>query len=124
VESQRPVNLNLFTIKFPVTAIVSILHRLSGVFLFLAIPGVLWLLQVSLSSQAQFEGLHRYVARPWCKLLFLLVFAALIYHVIAGVRHLLMDAGLGESLRAGRWGAYLVLALTLFFVILAGICLW
>lgn len=108
---RRPINLNLFTIHFPIPSIVSILHRLSGVFVFLLIPGLLWVLQQSLSSQTDFQILHDNLNHPfikfglWC---FLLAFG---FHVIAGVRHLLMDVGFAESKEAGRKTAWMVIVL-------------
>ncbi len=55
VNSKRPVNLDLRTIKLPVTAYTSILHRISGVILFLGIAVLLFALDKSLSSEEGFE---------------------------------------------------------------------
>lgn len=124
MKNQRPVNLDLSTIKFPITAIVSILHRISGVFLFAGVAVLLWMLDASLASEAQFRALGEALAQPLWQIVIWVVLAALAYHLAAGVRHLLMDCGLGESLEGGRLGAYLVLAATAILVILAGVWLW
>ncbi len=59
VKKQRPVNLDLQTIRFPITAIASILHRVSGVITFVAVGILLWLLGTSLSSPEGFDKLPR-----------------------------------------------------------------
>lgn len=120
---KRPKNLNLFTIHFPIPAIVSILHRLSGVFLFLLIPLTLWALAFSL-TQDGFDSLKDWFTTPGIKLLFWLIFIPFCFHLVAGIRHLLSDIHVGDSLKGGRMTAVLTFIITLFLVILAGIWLW
>lgn len=124
VNKQRPVNLNLFTIKFPIPAIVSILHRLSGVLVFLLIPLFLWMLHTSLASVEQFDALQDFFANPLIRLVIWAGLSALLFHLVAGIRHLLMDTGLGESLKAGEISAWLVIGISAFLIICAGIWLW
>lgn len=124
VKNQRPVNLDISTIKLPVTAVVSILHRISGVFLFAGVAVLLWLLDASLTSEAQFAALAEAISQPFWQVVIWLVLAALAYHLAAGVRHMLMDGGLGESLQGGRLGAQLVLAVFALLAILAGVWVW
>ncbi len=119
-----PVNLNLFTIHFPIPAIVSILHRLSGVLLFLLIPLMLWGFSLSLSSADEFDALVSLFSPPWVKFLLWVGLSAFLYHAVAGVRHLLMDLGIGESLAGGRVSAMLVLAISILLAVLTGIWLW
>lgn len=121
---QRPVNLNLFTIKFPIPAIVSILHRISGFILFLCIPFLLWLLQISLSSINHFDELQAFLGQPLVTILVWGVLAALFFHLVAGIRHLLMDLGFGESLKAGRFSAWAVVILSIALTLIAGVWLW
>lgn len=121
---QRPMNLNLFTIKFPLPAIISILHRASGVFVFLLIPFLLWMLSESLSSPVSFESLQITLMGFCPKFIVWLLLSALLYHLVAGIRHLLMDLGLGESLAAGRLSAKIVLIVSIILSILAGVWLW
>lgn len=113
LKPQRPVHLNLFTIKFPITAIVSILHRLSGCFLFAVIPVFLGLWQLSLKSAIEFEKVKVWLQHPVSQSLRFLVLFALFYHMAAGIRHLIMDTGRGESLWAARLSAYAVLGIAL-----------
>ena len=106
--SQRPINLDLRTMQFPLTAIVSILHRISGVILFLTIPIILCALSCSLEDAASFAEIKAWFAMPLVKLITWGILAALIYHLIAGIRHIFMDMGFGESLAASRIGTKLV----------------
>jgi succinate dehydrogenase / fumarate reductase cytochrome b subunit len=124
VNKKRPVNLDLTTIKFPLPAIVSILHRISGVILFLLIPLLIWILDNSLFSENSFDTVQAYANGWFIKLLIWLSVSALIYHLFAGVRHLLMDTGWGETLPAARKSAKVVIALTVIVMILLGIWLW
>lgn len=124
MKEQRPVFLDLTKIKFPPPAIVSILHRVSGVLIFLLTPLLLWLLGTSLVSEAQFHHLEEVLVHPWLRFFLWVVISATIFHLIAGIRHLIMDIGYGESLTAGRVTAYIVLILSAVLIILAGIWLW
>jgi succinate dehydrogenase / fumarate reductase cytochrome b subunit len=124
IEKTRPINLNLMTIRFPITAIVSILHRLSGVLLFLGVPLLLWAFSYSLSSPDDFAFISSQLSKFSIKLILWGFLTALVYHLIAGIRHFIMDFGFGESLKGGRIGAYLTFILTILFSILLGILLW
>lgn len=119
---KRPIYLNLFQIRLPITAIISILHRISGVVLFLTLPGLLCWLQLSLSSEEGFTEAVEYFNQTGGQLFAFVVMAALIYHVAAGCRHLLMDMGFGESKEGGKISAYGVIAASL--VLLIGYLLW
>lgn len=119
----RPKNLNLFTIHFPTPAIVSIFHRISGFFLFLLIPFILWGLDYSL-TESGFETLKQWLDTSFIKLIFLIIFIPFCYHLVAGIRHLLSDIHIGDSLKGGRRGAMLTFVVTGLLVILAGIWLW
>ena len=124
VNSKRPVNLDLRTIKLPVTAYTSIAHRISGVILFLAIVGLLWMLDTSLSSEAGFEQIQSCLQNPLAKLVIWGVLSALIYHLIAGIRHLVMDAGVGEELESGKLGAKIVIVISAICIVLLGVWVW
>ena len=124
MKNQRPVNLEISTIKLPITAIVSILHRMSGVVLFAGVAVLLWLLDASLASEEQFVALQEALTRPLWQFIIWAVLAALAYHLVAGVRHLIMDCGIGESLQGGRLGAVIVVVLSLVLIVLAGVWVW
>lgn len=97
VKKQRPVNLDLQTIRFPVTAIASILHRVSGVITFVAVGILLWLLGLSLSSQEGFLQAAAIMNSFIVKFIFWGILTALAYHICGGIRHLLMDFGYIEE---------------------------
>lgn len=124
MNKKRPVNLDLTTIKFPLPAIVSILHRISGVILFLLIPLLLWVLDASLFSENSFDAVQSVVMMGIVKLIIWLCMAALIYHLFAGIRHLFMDTGCGETLPSARRSGKIVFAATIIVMILLGIWLW
>ncbi|MHB1947322.1 MAG: succinate dehydrogenase, cytochrome b556 subunit [Gammaproteobacteria bacterium] len=124
MKHKRPVNLNLLTIRFPIPAIVSILHRITGVILFLMLPFMLWGLSLSLASQDDFDAVQRYLDTPFLKFIVWGTIAAFIFHLVAGLRHLLMDLGIGEELKSGRLSAKLTLIISVVLIVLAGIWLW
>lgn len=124
MKNQRPKNLNLFTIRFPVPAIASILHRLSGFVLFLIIPVALWALNRSLTSMVSFDALYRLFLSPTTKFIIWCCLSAFFYHLVAGIRHLLMDIHVGEELKSGRLSAILTFVITGLLMILTGLWLW
>ncbi len=124
MNNRKPINLDITKLKFPPMAIVSILHRASGVLLFLFVPLMLYLLHASLASQDCFVALQHSLQNPGMKLLIWILMSAVLYHLIAGIRHVLMDLGFAESLQAGKVSAIVVLALGVIFVVIAGVCIW
>ena len=124
VKSKRPVNLNLLTIRQPIPAIVSILHRISGLILFIFIPFMICGLNSSLASEQDFNRLQLNLTSPFAKFIIWAVLSAFIYHLVAGIRHLLMDMSVGETLKGGRLSAQLTIVISLILIVLAGIWLW
>jgi|TARA_B110000093_G_scaffold11554_1_gene10931 succinate dehydrogenase / fumarate reductase cytochrome b subunit len=123
VDKKRPVNLDLGTIALPITSYVSILHRASGVIMFFAVAVLLWLLESSLASEASFNELSNLFNNPLCQIIVWGTLAALAYHSVAGMRHMIMDFGVGEdSFYAGRLSAWAALALAA--LVIALITLW
>jgi succinate dehydrogenase / fumarate reductase cytochrome b subunit len=120
----RPKNLNLTTIRLPLPALVSILHRASGALLFLLLPFVLWALQQSLQSVAGFNRVMGLATHPIVKLLLLGLAWAFIHHFIAGLRHLAMDMRWGVELAQARFTSKLVMVLSLLLTVLIGMKLW
>jgi|TARA_B110000977_G_C10851547_1_gene406032 succinate dehydrogenase / fumarate reductase cytochrome b subunit len=127
VDKKRPVNLDLGTISLPITSYVSILHRISGVILFFAVAIFLWLLESSLASEQSFENVKVLFANPLCQFIIWGSLAALAYHAVAGIRHLIMDLGFGEdSFEAGRataWAA-IVVAAVIIVIVTGWVFLW
>jgi succinate dehydrogenase / fumarate reductase cytochrome b subunit len=124
VKDKRPVNLDISTITLPITAYASILHRVTGVILFGAAGVLLWMLDMSLASQDSFDALKVIFTHPVSKLVLWGILAALAYHLLAGVRHLLMDMGFGETLNGGVLGAKILLIAAGIVIFLAGAWVW
>jgi|TARA_B100001093_G_scaffold262087_1_gene250505 succinate dehydrogenase / fumarate reductase cytochrome b subunit len=124
LNKKRPVNLDIGTIQLPVTAYVSILHRVSGVVLFGAVGLFLWILDSSLSSEESFNSIKEFMNTLIVQIIIWLSLAALIYHLVAGLRHLVMDYGYGETLSGGILGAKLVLTFSAILMLMAGFWLW
>ncbi len=121
MKDKRPVNLALGTIHFPLPAIASIFHRISGFALFGLLPLVLWAWQQSLASAEKFEALS--TGLPF-KLGAILVLIFVIYHLVAGIKHLLMDMGIGETLEAGRQLAFAVLVVSAALIVAMVVWVW
>ena len=122
--TQRPVFLDILKLRFPVMAMISICHRLSGIVLFLMLPLVLYLLSASLASPQSFAALKVWVHHPGIAFLLWILLTATAFHLLAGFRHLLMDCGLGESLKSARLTSYIVLVATFACAVLLGVWLW
>ncbi|MGD9942837.1 MAG: succinate dehydrogenase, cytochrome b556 subunit [Burkholderiaceae bacterium] len=118
----RPRFLRLIDIRFPVGAIASIGHRLSGLLMAAALPLLPLLLDRSLRSRQQYEALADGWRSAWFAPLEFLLIWAVLHHVLAGIRHLLMDIGIGTDLRHARASARAVLALA--FIAAAALAAW
>lgn len=124
VNKERPVNLDLGAFRWPITAIASILHRVSGIALFVGVGFLIWGLGASLESQESFESLKECLSGVVAKLIIWAILAGLIYHFVAGCKHLLMDIGIGETLEGGQLAAKIVLAVSVVLIVLAGVWVW
>jgi succinate dehydrogenase / fumarate reductase cytochrome b subunit len=121
----RPVNLDLTTIQFPLTAIASILHRISGVVVFIGLGWLLWLLNVSLSSEEGFFWITEEVLVGfWAPFLLWGILVALFYHVTLGIRHLLMDFGWFEEMASGTRSVQVGFLIVAILAIVAGALVW
>jgi|TARA_B100001059_G_C17800017_1_gene565578 succinate dehydrogenase / fumarate reductase cytochrome b subunit len=124
VNSNRPKNLDLTTIELPLPAKASILHRISGLALFFAVAFMLVALNASLESAESFAEMKATFDSGLAKLIIWLILSALGYHLVAGVKHLLMDAGIGESKEGGKIGAIITLVGGAIVIALAGVWVW
>lgn len=124
MKDNRPVNLDFRTFNLPLPALTSIIHRASGGFLFFGMGLLLYLLDKSLQSESGFNQVTALFDSLWVKLITWAVVAALLYHLIAGIKHLIMDLGIGETLEGGMLGSKIILALSAVSIVLAGIWLW
>ena len=124
VNSKRPVNLDITTIKLPLPAYTSILHRVSGIILFVGFGFLLYGLELSLTSAEAFAALKSMLASPFAKFVVWGILSALIYHLVAGIKHLLMDVDIGDGKASGRLGSVVALVLSVILIILAGVWVW
>ena len=122
--SERPVNLDLMTFRFPITAIASILHRVAGVILFFGSFIVMALLGMSLENEAGFADTLALLENGFVSFIVWGVLAALAYHFVAGVKHLFMDMGYGETLESGRLFAKVSIAVASSLIVSAAVWVW
>lgn len=119
-KNHRPVYLNLLKIRLPVGGAVSILHRLTGFALVLALPFGLYALQYSLRGEAEFARLSGWFSTIPGRAAGLLALWAVAQHFFSGLRHLLLDVDIGVDRTAARLSAWLTLAAALVTVAVAG----
>ena len=120
VNKNRPVNLDIATFRLPITAYVSILHRVSGVANVFISLGLIWLLSQSLASEDSYEYVIELTNLTFVKVLLFLILANLIYHSCAGIRHLIMDVGVGEdSFKSGKISAFVMIAVAMILLTLS-----
>ena len=125
VAKPRPVYLNLFAIRMPLPAVVSILHRASGALLFvIGIPLAICAVQSALASPEAWAQMRVTLASPLAKLVVVVLAWAFIHHFLAGIRHLLMDAHVGVELSGARRSAALTLVLSVVLTIAIAVRLW
>jgi succinate dehydrogenase / fumarate reductase cytochrome b subunit len=124
MKTDRPVNLNLLAFSFPLAALVSITHRVTGVILFVGVAFALYALDMALASPEGFAAAQALIAQPLSKFILLGLIAALEFHILAGLKHILMDFHLGDSVAAARYGSMVVIALTVISTAVIGAILW
>jgi succinate dehydrogenase / fumarate reductase cytochrome b subunit len=120
----RPKNLNLLTIGLPINALVSIMHRVSGTFLFMLLPIMLWVLHMSLAGTQSYQLAQAVLFHPLAKLICLAVIWAYLHHTFAGIRHLALDAHYGLRLNYARATSRAVLIVSGLLTLKMGIWLW
>lgn len=123
-KDKRPVNLDIGSMKLPITAYVSITHRLSGIFLFVVTGLLIWTLDASLASEQSFNQLAAVLSSPVAKAVIWAIATAMSYHAMSGVKHIIMDFGFGETMAGGVLGARIVITLAALLAVLWGIILW
>lgn len=129
----RPVytNVNVFKdltgYRLPPAGIVSILHRISGLLMFLLLPFVVWLFDTSVTSEISFESFRSafeaglgFVPAWFVKLSCLGLIWAYLHHLIAGLRHLWMDSTHAVGKEQGRNSAVVTLVLSVLLTALLG----
>ncbi len=120
----RPKYLNLLAIRLPMPGVLSILHRVSGAMLIIALPFALGILQWSMGSKEEYEEVVECLSHPFVKLCVWGVAWALFHHISAGVRFLLLDFHIGASLSAARFSAALAFGASIVMTVAFGAWLW
>jgi len=124
MNKQRPKHLALYLIKLPLPGIVSILHRVSGLLLFFALPLLLLMLQYSLRSIETYTELMGILAHPLSKLMLLGLLWAFLHHFCAGLRYLAIDLHWLGDLAQARNSSRAVMIMSLTLTVFAGVRLW
>jgi succinate dehydrogenase / fumarate reductase cytochrome b subunit len=126
LQNKRPKHLNLFKIKQPLPAVISILHRVSGALLFFpGIPLLLCSLQMLLESEQGFDALRDYLHNPMIKVMLLLPIWFFSHHLFAGIRHLASGFAYRHDADAGtHTSSLLVVAMGVLLTVLIGMLLW
>jgi succinate dehydrogenase / fumarate reductase cytochrome b subunit len=110
--------------RLPPAGIVSILHRVSGALLFLLLPLLLWIFELSLSSELSFARLQDLASHGWVRLVLLAVLWGFLHHLVAGIRYLVLDLHIGVDKAAANRSALVVLAVSLALTLVAGLRLF
>ncbi len=127
VKSQRPrpKHLNLLKIKQPLPAIVSILHRISGVLLFFpGIPLLLYCLQLLLGSESSFHVLYTFFDHSFTKIVLITTIWFFLHHFCAGIRYLALDLHYGITLANTRTSSKIVIISGITLTLLIGFVIW
>jgi succinate dehydrogenase / fumarate reductase cytochrome b subunit len=114
----------LASYRLPPAGIVSILHRISGAALFLLLPFLLWLFDLSLTSEISFERLRGVAAGGFAKLILLGLIWAFLHHLFAGIRFLMLDLHIGLDPSPSRASALAVFAISVALTVVAGLRLY
>lgn len=122
--TRRPVYLNLFKIRLPLPGVVSIMHRASGALLFLLLPLLLYVMQLSLSSEQGFATVQEWFRLPLVKLFLIGIIWGYLHHFCMGLRYLALDFDIGVDLPQARFSSKLVLGASIGATILIGAWLW
>ena len=120
----RPVNLDLTKFSFPLPALASITHRITGVIMFVGLAFMLYALDRSLTSAEEFAAVRELLESLLAKFVTWGLLTALGYHLLAGIKHLFMDMDIGETLEGARLGSQVTIVLAVILSILAGVWVW
>lgn len=112
-QQKRPKFLNLLKIRMPIGAIASIIHRFSGVILFMLIPFLIYILEISLKTEQGFQQVTEFFSRTDVRMVLVFVIWMFVHHLINGVRLLLLDIDIGITRAASRLNSWLVIIASL-----------
>ena len=124
---KKITNIDLMSIKnykFPITAICSIFHRISGLIMTISIPFVIVSMYYSLAGPVGYKNIVNLLTETWVSLFFWLFMSSVVYHIYAGIRHIIMDLGFGDSMVVAKASSFVVIILGILSSLLLGFKLW
>jgi len=129
LQEKRPEFKNIhvtqiISYRLPAGGFASFLHRFSGALMFLALPFLLWLFDLSLTSELSYARLADFFSNGFVKLVLLGLSWALLHHLVTGIRHLLLDLHIGIEKEAAARSAWWVYLISLPLTLLAGLKLF
>ena len=122
MKTDRPVSLTMF--PQPISAIVSISHRATGVALFVGIAFALYALDLGMSSPEGFAEAQALLQTPLAAFILLGLIFVLMFHIFAGIKHLLLDFHVGDTFAAAKASAIGVIVLSVLSTVIIGATLW
>ena len=120
IKKKRPKNLDLATIRQPLPAVLSILHRISGAVIFFLMPVLLWLFQQSLASPEGYAVAKAVTSGFFAKIILLGLIWLFMHHFCAGIRYLLLDLHMGIDLQSARFSAKVVFVVSIVLTLIVG----
>ncbi len=124
MKSDRPVNLDIFTMNLPFTALASFAHRITGGILFVGLAFGLYALQLALSSAQGFAEAVTLSDTVLGRIIFTGLVFSFSYHLLAGIKHLLLDFHIGDSVRGAHLTSVVVVLLALLATLVFGVLIW
>ena len=125
MKDNRPVNLDLTTVRFPITAIASILHRVCAVIVWVGVGFYLIALHSLLSSEASFKQFHELMETSFlAQFVAWGLLSAFSYYCTGSVKHIIQDFGYFEDFEGGKLISWAAIALGGLLSILAGVVIW
>ena len=122
--TQRPVFLNLLQIRLPLGGVLSIIHRVSGILLVVAIPVLIYFLQLLNGGEESFAQAQALLQTVSGKIIFSLITWTLIQHSMSGIRHLLMDLDFSYNKHIARTTAMVAFSFSFILIVVTGALIW
>ncbi|ATW01907.1 succinate dehydrogenase, cytochrome b556 subunit [Candidatus Legionella polyplacis] len=125
IEKSRPVNLYLNFIDFNVMMIASVLHRISGFFLFLFCPFIFYCFHLLAKDKVFFLYVTQILFfYTYFKMLICIFSIFFIHHLLFGIRHLLMDFIFPNTIKVGRITIYFMIVIECLLLCAVGVLIW
>lgn len=123
IVKSKHIYLNLFLIDFPITAIASIVHRITGLVLFIFIPLILYFFKLSIESESSYILIVSLINKLYIRVFLSVILFSFFYHLIFGIKHIVMDLGFFDGKVSGKNFTIFSLIIFLFLVFLS-VLIW